>query len=348
MRISLENTTYIYNKKSKRFAFVAIHEVNHAFLEKKITGIIGGAGSGKSTLIQLCNALLIPSFGQVNLIATKKHEKNFLINAKTKKIKKIKEIRKNIGMVFQFAEAQLFCETVEKDIMFGPLNNNKSEQEAKDLAKKYIEIVGLDQSYLKKSPFELSGGQKRRVAIAGILALESEILILDEPTAGLDPQGEIEFNNLFKELNKKYEKTIIIVTHNMDHVLEICDEVVVLKDGEVSCKAKPYQVFSNAKLIEDNNLSLPKVFNVVHQLQKKGIYLEVSNLRTIDDLVDLIVDYDSQDNKVDKQDSLKTIDDEYKKIESRNQEKLTTKFILNKKPSISKLFKPKDKKTNGN
>lgn len=216
MSITFKEVEHIYSENTP-FAYHALKGVNLNIKDKSFTAIIGQTGSGKSTLIQHINALLLPTSGSINI-------GEYLIT-KTNKPNKLKLLRQKAGLVFQFPEYQLFEETIEKDIIFGPMNFGIKESEAKQIARKVLKIVGLDESYLNKSPFDLSGGQKRRVAIAGILAMDPNILILDEPTAGLDPQGTNEMMNLFKQINDS-GKTIILVTHDMNHVLQYCDEVV--------------------------------------------------------------------------------------------------------------------------
>ena len=202
MSITFKEVEHIYSENTP-FAYHALKGVNLKITDQSFTAIIGQTGSGKSTLIQHINALLLPTSGSINI-------DEYLITA-TDKPSKLKPLRKKAGLVFQFPEYQLFEETIEKDIIFGPMNFGVSEEEAKKIAHNVLKTVGLDESYLNKSPFDLSGGQKRRVAIAGILAMNPDILILDEPTAGLDPQGTNEMMSLFKRINES-GKTIILVT----------------------------------------------------------------------------------------------------------------------------------------
>ena len=223
MPITFKEIEHIYSENTP-FSYHALKGVNLKIKDKSFTAIIGQTGSGKSTLIQHINALLLPTSGEINV-------DEFIITA-TDKPSKLKPLRKKAGLVFQFPEYQLFEETIEKDIIFGPMNFGVSEEEAKKIARKVLKMVGLNESYLSKSPFELSGGQKRRVAIAGILAMDPDILILDEPTAGLDPQGTNEMMSLFKKIND-LGKTIILITHDMNHVLQYCDEVVVVRSNGI-------------------------------------------------------------------------------------------------------------------
>lgn len=205
---------------------------------------------------------------------------------KNKKLKKIKELRKMVGLVFQFPEYQLFKDTVEKDIMFGPIVLGDKSEIAKVKAKKYLNLLGLSDDYLYHSPFELSGGQKRRVAIAGILAIEPNILVFDEPTAGLDPQGEIEILNIIKKA-KNNNQTIIVISHNMDHALEIADEVVVMNDGEIIANGTPFDIFMNHDLISYTKLERPKIIDFIDSLiQNDNNYNKILTIkpRTIEEL----------------------------------------------------------------
>ncbi|WP_342252536.1 energy-coupling factor transporter ATPase [Spiroplasma endosymbiont of Amphibalanus improvisus] len=274
--IKFKEVSFIYAKKTP-YEFQALKDINLLIEKQKITAIIGSTGSGKSTLIQTINGLIIPTSGEVWF-------SDYVISAKKRKLKNIKVLRKTIGLVFQFPEYQLFEETIEKDIIFGPVNLGISKNNAKEIAKKYIDIVGLSRNYLMRSPFNLSGGQKRRVAIAGILAMEGNTLILDEPTAGLDPEGEKAFLKLFKEINEKEKRTIVLVTHNMDHVLELADEVIVLDKGQLITKTNPDELFSNKELLEKLNIELPKIYNFIHLLKNKGLDLTNKNIRTIPEL----------------------------------------------------------------
>lgn len=198
---------------------------------------------------------------------------------KNKKIKKIKKLRKMVGLVFQFPEYQLFKDTVEKDIMFGPIVLGDKPEVARKKAKKYLNLLGLSDEYLYHSPFELSGGQKRRVAIAGILAIEPNILVFDEPTAGLDPQGEIEILDIIKKA-KNNKQTIIVISHNMDHALEIADEVVVMNDGEIIANGNPFDIFMNKELIEYTALERPKIIDFIDLLiSNNSIYNKILSIK---------------------------------------------------------------------
>jgi len=274
MFIEFKNTSYIYFPKTP-YEYKALDNINLEFQKGKITAIIGHTGSGKSTLAQHINGLLVPSSGEV-------HVNDYVITNKAK-IKNIKGLRKYAGMVFQFPEYQLFEETIYKDIAFGPKNFGIKGEELDNLVKESLRLVGLDESYLEKSPFELSGGQKRRVAIAGILALDPEVLILDEPTAGLDPQGAIEMMELFKKLNR-HGKTIIIITHEMDFVLKYCDDVVVMKEANLVAHTDPISFFYDEELLRNVIIEEPLVITFTKKLLNKGLNLNINKIKDVDSL----------------------------------------------------------------
>ena len=270
MSITFKEVEHIYSENTP-FAYHALKGVNLKITDQSFTAIIGQTGSGKSTLIQHINALLLPTSGSINI-------DEYLITA-TDKPSKLKPLRKKAGLVFQFPEYQLFEETIEKDIIFGPMNFGVSEEESKKIAHNVLKTVGLDESYLNKSPFDLSGGQKRRVAIAGILAMNPDILILDEPTAGLDPQGTNEMMSLFKRINES-GKTIILVTHDMNHVLQYCDEVVVMNHGKV----EKHNVFKDSEYLNSLGIDLPIITNFIIKLNNQGFNLD-SSINNIEQLI---------------------------------------------------------------
>ena len=274
MQIKISNLSYTYLAKTPN-EVEALHNVSLDIPEGKITAIIGHTGSGKSTLIQTLNGLLLPTSGEVRV-------GEYLVTNKKKKNKKIKELRKSLAIVFQFPEYQLFEETVEKDVAFGLKNYGYKEVEAIKLTHKALEEVGIDKSFYKRSPFELSGGEKRRVAIAGIIALNPDILVLDEPTAGLDPKGSKIILNLINKFNKE-GKTIILVTHDMNIVLDYSDHVVVMNDGKVAFEGTPSDLFSGD--ISTYSIDVPELFKFVKLLESKGMKLYISKIRTIDDLI---------------------------------------------------------------
>jgi len=277
MSIAFEKVEHMYNNDTP-FSYHALKGVDLAITKGSFTAIIGQTGSGKSTLIQHINALLLPTSGKVTI-------DDYVITA-TDKPKKLKPLRKKAGLVFQFPEYQLFEETIEKDIIFGPLNFGVSYEEAKSLAAKALHQVGLDTSYLERTPFDLSGGQKRRVAIAGILAMEPDILILDEPTAGLDPHGTKEMMALFKSI-QKLGKTVILVTHDMNHVLQYCEEVIVMNHGKVEKKDTVSNIFKDQQYLNTLGIDLPIITNFILALNDNGFNID-SSINTYERLIKAI------------------------------------------------------------
>ncbi len=269
MPIAFEQVSHVYAKDTP-YQYVALDGVDLELQVGKMTAIIGQTGSGKSTLVQHLNALLLPSSGKV-VVLDQKIEANV-------KAKGLKALRGRVGLVFQFPEYQLFEETILKDVSFGPKNFGVSEEEAIAKAKRALELVGLDASYYERSPLELSGGQKRRVAIAGILAMEPEVLVLDEPTAGLDPLGTIEMMKLFAAINEAYKTTILLVTHDMEQVYQYCDDVVVMEDGHVRIHTSVESFFKDSKLCEEVNILPPALIRMKDALREKGF--------TVSDTVD--------------------------------------------------------------
>lgn len=278
MSIECKNLNYTYGIKTPQ-EFQALKDINLKLEDGKITAFVGHTGSGKTTLVQHFNGLLLPTNGSITV--------NDYVFENNKKPKNLKALRKEVGLVFQFPEYQLFEETIEKDICFGPKNFNMSDEDIEQSLHKVCEIVGIDKDMLMKSPLELSGGQKRRVAIAGILAMNPSILVLDEPTSGLDPQGAKYMMNMFKELNTKLNKTIILVTHDMEHVLNYCDNVVVLKKGEIILQSDVNEFFENEEVIKKLNVELPNVIKTRNMLREKGLKLP-GNMREFEDLIDAI------------------------------------------------------------
>lgn len=241
-----------------------LKEVNLTIERGQYIAVVGHTGSGKSTLIQHMNALLKPTSGTVTI-----QEKSISASVKTKNLK---AIRQKVGLVFQFPEYQLFEETVEKDIMFGPMNYGVSQDEARKRAAEVASIVGLEADILQHSPFNLSGGQMRRVAIAGILAMEPDVLILDEPTAGLDPKGQREIMKIFEDLHKKYQKTVILVSHDMDLVCQYAQQMIVMHRGEVKLQGTPKEVFEQLEILNDCGITLPiPAKNYQHFAEKFGL-----------------------------------------------------------------------------
>lgn len=264
MTIQFTDVNVFYNRKSP-FEYQALKNINTTFEAGKFYGLIGHTGSGKSTLIQTMNGLILPSSGAVatdGISLQKKTKQKVIHQAKTK-----------VGMVFQFPEHQLFESTVLKDVMFGPMNMGISEEAARERASYYLELLNIPESLLEKSPFELSGGQMRKVAIAGILAMEPSILILDEPTAGLDPVSHDETMQLFYDVYKKMGITVILITHDMNDVLEFTDEVKVMAEGQIAGEGGTLDVLTDRKFMERYDLEVPHVIQLVQDLHKKGIVL---------------------------------------------------------------------------
>ena len=261
MGIALENVSFTYQEGTP-LASTALSDVSLTIEDGSYTALIGHTGSGKSTILQLLNGLLVPSQGSVRVFDT-------LITS-TSKNKDIRQIRKQVGLVFQFAENQIFEETVLKDVAFGPQNFGVSEEDAEQIAREKLDLVGIDESLYNRSPFELSGGQMRRVAIAGILAMEPAILVLDEPTAGLDPLGRKELMNLFKKLHQS-GMTIVLVTHLMDDVAEYANQVYVMEKGRLVKGGKPSDVFQDVVFMEEVQLGVPKVTAFCKRLADRGV-----------------------------------------------------------------------------
>lgn len=264
MGISLKNVYYTYQEGSP-FEGQALSDISLEIKDRSYTAIVGHTGSGKSTLLQLLNGLLCPTQGEIQF-------DDFVLDRETDQ-KKMKHLRKKVGLVFQFPESQLFAETVLADVAFGPQNFGVSRERAEEIAKDKLAVVGLNDEVYNKSPFELSGGQMRRVAIAGILAIEPEILVLDEPTAGLDPAGRKELMALFERLHKN-GMTIVLVTHTMDDVANFADTVYVLKGGNLVLEGSPSSVFQEVEYLQKIQLGVPKITNFALQLQQKGMKFE--------------------------------------------------------------------------
>lgn len=278
MSIKFNQVYYTYSPKTP-FENEALKNINFEIKEGSFTCLVGHTGCGKSTLIQHLNGLLVPSSGEVvvdDYVNTKKNRKMR---------RKLRDLRKKVGLVFQFSENQLFEETVEDDIAFGPQNFGVKKEDAKLIAKETLKLVGLDESFLKKSPFDLSGGEKRRVAIAGVLALKPDILVLDEPTAGLDPKGTKELLAMVKNLNDN-GKTIILVTHDINIVYEYADNVIVMDNGEVVKIATPSELFSEN--VEKYSLETPMIQKVTNMCFAKGLKLDVNKIKNLESLVDEI------------------------------------------------------------
>ncbi|WP_110926028.1 energy-coupling factor ABC transporter ATP-binding protein [Bacillus massiliglaciei] len=260
MRITLEDVEYRYQANTP-FEHLALQDVNLEIKPGSYTAFIGHTGSGKSTLLQHLNALLKPTKGRV-IIGDRIIESG-------RKEKHLRPVRQKVGIVFQFPEHQLFEETVEKDICFGPMNFGVQEEEAKKRAREAVKQVGLPDGILEKSPFDLSGGQMRRVAIAGVLAMEPDVLVLDEPTAGLDPRGRMEIMDMFYDLHKRRGISTILVTHSMEDAAKYADEIVVMHKGSVFKKGNPEEIFSEPEQLIELGLDVPDTVRFQLKLQKE-------------------------------------------------------------------------------
>lgn len=272
MPIKIENLTYVYMPGTP-FEKKALDNINLTIDDGEFAVFIGHTGSGKSTLIQQINGLLKPTSGKI-----------FIDNVDiTAKEVKLNDIRKKVGLVFQYPEYQLFEETIEKDIAFGPTNMGLSSEEVMLRVKKAMKMVGLDYDTFKdKSPFEVSGGQKRRVAIAGVIAMEPKVLILDEPTAGLDPKGRDDILFQIKKLQQEYNMTIILVSHSMEDVAKVADKIFVLYDSRCILSGSLEKVFNEVDTLEKVGLAVPKVTYLVRKLREKGFDIS-TNVFTVEE-----------------------------------------------------------------
>ena len=272
MSIKTEHLSFEYSPGTP-FAKKALDDINLVIPEGKFVALIGHTGSGKSTLIQHFNGLIKPTSGKIIVDG---------LDINGPGVYK-PEIRKKVGLVFQYPEYQLFEETVEKDVAFGPKNLDLSEDEVNSRVRRAIELVGLDfEEFRSKSPFELSGGQKRRVAIAGVVAMEPKVLILDEPTAGLDPQGREEILSELKELHANYNMTTILVSHSMEDVAELADVVIVMENGRIVLEDTPKAVFSQSALLESIGLASPQVTYLMHELKVHGFDVDENIINVAD------------------------------------------------------------------
>ncbi len=278
MAIKLEKVSYTYTPNSP-FAFSALKDVSTVIPEGKITAIVGATGSGKSTLVQHFNGLLLPTEGALNI-----YDHTITAGVKPKGLKKL---RQKVGLVFQFPEMQLFDDTIYKDVSFGPRNFGLSESETKAFVESALHLVGIDQSLWERSPLNLSGGQKRRVAIAGVLATNPELIVLDEPTAGLDPQGSKSMMELFENLNKEHSKTIVMVTHDMEHVLNYSEHVIVMDKGSILYEGSSQSFFENQTLLNSLDIVKPLILQLNDSLSDQGFNLPVTS--DLDTLVSNLV-----------------------------------------------------------
>ena len=264
MGITLQQVSYTYQANTP-FEGRALFGVDLEIVEGSYTALIGHTGSGKSTILQLLNGLNVPTAGTVLIDET--------VITPTSVNKDIKQVRKKVGLVFQFPESQVFDETVLQDVAFGPQNFGVSKEDAERTAREKLALVGIDEELFERSPFELSGGQMRRVAIAGILAMEPHVLVLDEPTAGLDPAGRKELMAIFKELHQM-GMTIVLVTHLMDDVADFADFVYVLENGKGVRTGRPSAVFQEVDFMESIQLGVPKITKFAANLERRGLVFD--------------------------------------------------------------------------
>ncbi len=260
MSMEMQHVSYVYETGTS-YEQTALHDINLKIEDGQLIGIIGHTGSGKSTLIQLLNGLIRASSGQVLFHGKNIYDPDF----------KMKELRGKVGLVFQYPEYQLFETTVLRDAAFGPKNQGLSEEEAVRKAQDALMTVGLTEQYWQMSPFELSGGQKRRAAIAGVLAMEPEVLILDEPTAGLDPRGRDELFAQIQKMHREKHMTVMLVSHSMEDVADYAQRIIVLDQGRILYDGTPREVFAHYKELEQAGLAAPQVTYLMHELQARGL-----------------------------------------------------------------------------
>lgn len=262
MNIKVEGLEYTYMPGTP-YEKTAVHDVELSLSQGEFVGIIGHTGSGKSTLIQHLNGLLKPTSGRILVDGIDIADKDV----------KLRELRFKVGIVFQYPEYQLFDETVKKDISFGPHNMGLSEAEIEERVREAMELVGLDPVLAEKSPFELSGGQKRRVAIAGVLAMQPEILILDEPAAGLDPHGRNEILNQIGFMHREKNMTIVLVSHSMEDIAKMASRVIVMKDGTIAAQGSVHDIFRMGERLKEMNLDVPQITRLINELKRRGVPL---------------------------------------------------------------------------
>lgn len=279
MSISIQNLNHIYSKNGP-FERIAVNDISIDIADGEFIGIIGHTGSGKSTLIQHLNGLLKPDSGRILIDGEDITQKGY----------DMKKLRSRVGLVFQYPEYQLFEETVYKDIAYGPSNLSLSSQETDRRVREAVSFVGLDEKILTKSPFELSGGQKRRVAIAGVLAMEPHILVLDEPTAGLDPAARKDLLGRLKALHKEKNLTIILVSHSMEEIADTAQKAVVMSKGKIVAFDTVEEIFKKQELLTSIGLDTPQICSVFAELRKKGIDLP-DGVYNVDDAAQIIYSY---------------------------------------------------------
>lgn len=277
MSIKLENINYIYGSGTA-MNIQALKDINLEIREGTFIGLIGHTGSGKSTLIQHLDGLLKPTSGKILFNDIDINTKEF----------NMKDLRCKVGLVFQYPEHQLFEADIYSDIAYGPKNLGCDEEEIKRRVATAIKLVGLNESYYAKSPFELSGGEKRRAAIAGVLAMEPEYLVLDEPTAGLDPKGRDEILNQISILQKQKKITVILVSHSMEDIAKYVERVIVMNKGEIVFDDMPKKVFAHYKKLEEIGLMAPQITYVMHELKEKGFDVD-KDITTVDEAKEAIL-----------------------------------------------------------
>lgn len=278
-KITVENVSFVYSAKTP-FEVTALNDVSVNIEENCITGIIGHTGSGKSTLVQMFNGLLKPTSGRI------------LLDGKDiwGKGSKMSDVRYEVGLVMQYPEYQLFEETVYKDIAFGPRNSGVREEELQERVLEAADFAGLDRALLNRSPFDLSGGQKRRAAIAGIIAMRPDVLVLDEPAAGLDPRGRDSIFDNIRDYQRKCGNTVIIVSHSMEDMARLCDNLVVMSGGEILLSGDREAVFEQAKLLTSVGLDVPQITQLMNLLRDKGIDVN-QGIYTVDQAFEFITNY---------------------------------------------------------
>lgn len=277
MSIALEHVSYVYSPGTA-YEKHALKDVSFEIPQGQFVGIIGHTGSGKSTLIQHLNGLVKATSGKVIYEGRNIYDEGY----------NMRELRSQVGLVFQYPEYQLFEVDVISDVCFGPKNQGLSQEECEKNAKEALELVGFPEKYYKQSPFELSGGQKRRVAIAGVLAMKPKVLILDEPTAGLDPKGRDEILDQVEKLHKETGMTVILVSHSMEDIARYVERIIVMNHGEKMLDGAPREVFCHYKELEKVGLAAPQVTYVMHDLKERGF--DVSpDATTIEEAADEIV-----------------------------------------------------------
>ena len=277
MSIRLEHVSYAYEDNSSKKNY-ALKDINLEIKKEEFIAVIGHTGSGKSTLIQHLNGLIKPTSGTIYFDDEDIYSEGY----------PLRELRGKVGICFQYPEHQLFETTILDDVCFGPMNFGKTKEEAKEIAIKCLKDVGLPEKLYEKSPFELSGGQKRRVAIGGVLAMRPKVLVLDEPTAGLDPKGRDDILDQIAYLHKQSDMTVILVSHSMEDIARYADRIIVMNKGSVMYNGAPKEVFAHYQELEKIGLAAPQVTYVMHDLKEKGLPVKV-NVTTVEEAADEIM-----------------------------------------------------------